>query len=206
VGRRPRPRLFDTFGKKMNREEYIKIERAKEINYQPWLELSDDERKEQENYHDFLREYRNISIGKGAFISRKSFVAKNTVVGTRSWIAAYAIVRGNVKIGSNCSINSYAHVAGSVIIGNDVRIAGSASIYGFNHGHERIDIPIFAQPSSSKGIEICNDVWIGANALIADGVCIQTGSIVAGGSVVVKNIPEYKIVAGNPAKIIKDRK
>ena len=54
-------------------------------------------------------------------------------------------------------------------------------------------------------IEICNDVWLGANVIVVDGVTIGDGVIVAAGSVVTKNIPPYAIVGGVPAKIIKYR-
>ncbi|NBT48388.1 MAG: antibiotic acetyltransferase [Actinobacteria bacterium] len=62
-------------------------------------------------------------------------------------------------------------------------------------------------PSSySKGdIIIKNDVWIGINCTILDGVTIENGAVVAAGSVVVKNVPPYAIVGGNPAKVIKYR-
>lgn len=52
---------------------------------------------------------------------------------------------------------------------------------------------------------IANDVWIGANVIISGGIQIGTGAIVAAGSVVVKDIPPYAIVGGNPAKIIRYR-
>jgi acetyltransferase-like isoleucine patch superfamily enzyme len=56
-----------------------------------------------------------------------------------------------------------------------------------------------------KNIEIGNDVWIGANAIILDGIKIHDGSIIAANSVVTKNVPPYAIVAGSPAKIVKYR-
>lgn len=60
--------------------------------------------------------------------------------------------------------------------------------------------------SYSKGdIIIKNDVWIGANCTILDGITIGNGSVIAAGSVVVKDVPEYAIVGGNPAKVIKYR-
>lgn len=54
-----------------------------------------------------------------------------------------------------------------------------------------------------KGIEIKNDVWIGMNAVILPGVKIGNGAVVAAGSVVTKDVPDYAMVAGVPAKIIK---
>jgi maltose O-acetyltransferase len=57
--------------------------------------------------------------------------------------------------------------------------------------------------SISKPIRIYDNVWIGERVIIYKGVEIGEGSIVAGGSVVVKSVPEYTIVAGNPAKVVK---
>lgn len=51
-----------------------------------------------------------------------------------------------------------------------------------------------------------DDVWIGANAVIVDGVTIGAHSIVAGGAVVTKDVAPYSIVGGSPAKLIKDRR
>jgi len=62
------------------------------------------------------------------------------------------------------------------------------------------------QPSISKGgVKIEDDVWIGAGATILDGVSIGKGAIVGASSLVNKNVPEYTIVAGIPAKTIKER-
>lgn len=56
-----------------------------------------------------------------------------------------------------------------------------------------------------ENITVGNDVWIGANVIIVDGVSIGNGAIIAAGSVVTKNIPHYAIVGGIPAKIIRNR-
>jgi acetyltransferase-like isoleucine patch superfamily enzyme len=61
------------------------------------------------------------------------------------------------------------------------------------------------QPELREGITIGNDVWIGSGVKIMDGVHIGDGVVVAAGSVVTKSIPEYSVVAGVPARIIKTR-
>ncbi len=91
-------------------------------------------------------------------------------------------------------------------MGNGVRIASHVSIVGFNHGFDDLDTPIYRQPLTSKGIEIEDDVWIGANAAILDGVCIGKGSIIAAGAVVTQDIPAYSIAGGVPARVLKSRK
>lgn len=64
---------------------------------------------------------------------------------------------------------------------------------------------MISQPCVSKGIRIGNDVWIGANAVILDGVTISDGVVVGAGSVVTQNIEAYAVVVGNPALVKKLR-
>jgi len=84
-------------------------------------------------------------------------------------------------------------------------VAPNCMIAGGNHNYSRIDKPMMFQGSNSKGIIIEDDVWIGANSSILDGVKIGKGAIIAAGSVVTKDVCAYDIVAGVPAKKINSR-
>ena len=85
-------------------------------------------------------------------------------------------------------------------------IAPNCMIASGNHGIKDNNIPMIEQQCYSKGkIVIEDDVWIGANCVILDGVKISTGAVVGGGSIVTKDIPHKAVVVGNPAKIIKYR-
>jgi acetyltransferase-like isoleucine patch superfamily enzyme len=115
---------------------------------------------------------------------------------------------GSITIGNNCSINPYTILYGhgeGLIIGNNVLIAGHCLIIPANHVFSRTDLPINRQGTSSKGIVIGDDVWIGAGCQILDGVTIGQGAIVAAGSVVNKNVTPFSIVGGVPASLIKIR-
>ena len=115
---------------------------------------------------------------------------------------------GTIQIGDRCSINPYTVIYGhgaGVQIGHDVLIAGHCLIIPANHVFTRTDVPINRQGTSSQGIVIEDDVWIGAGCRILDGVRIGRGAIVAAGSVVNKSVDPYTIVGGVPAKKIKDR-
>ena len=92
---------------------------------------------------------------------------------------------------------------GPVTVGNDVMLAQNIVASGLNHGYEDIAQPISTQACTTKAIVIEDEVWIGANAVITSGVCVGKHSVVAAGSVVTKNVPPYSIVAGNPARLIK---
>ncbi|QJD82951.1 CatB-related O-acetyltransferase [Cohnella herbarum] len=110
-------------------------------------------------------------------------------------------------------IKDYGWVLDKLIIGNYVCIAsGVVILMGGNHNHhpEWITVYPFVEqiefsyvPKGDTIIE--SDAWIGMNAMIMPGVKIGEGAIVAAGSVVVKEVPPYTIVGGNPAKEIKKR-
>lgn len=76
-----------------------------------------------------------------------------------------------------------------------------------NHAFDRTDIPMGEQGvQQEKPVIIGNDVWLGQRVIILPGVHIGNGVIVGAGAVVTKDVPDYAVVAGNPARIIKYRK
>lgn len=181
--------------------------RIRDVDYMPWMRNNEKEREEQSAVQQRLEQEHNCSFGINCFVSPQAAMFPSTLqMGDRSYIAAGAIVRNtSLVIGADCTINSYAIVTGKVTMGDGVRIASLASIYGFNHGYESTDVPIFRQPITSKGIEIGDDVWIGANAVIVDGVSIGAHSIIGAGAVVTKDVPAYSIAGGSPARVIRSR-
>ena len=112
-----------------------------------------------------------------------------------------------VRIGNHCRISygTFLNGTGSIIIGDDVLIGMNVKVITTNHVFDRIDIPIREQGEISKPIIIGNDVWIGANVIILPGISIGNGCIIGAGSIVTRNLPDYSIAVGNPAKIIKIR-
>jgi hypothetical protein len=90
-------------------------------------------------------------------------------------------------------------------MGDGVRIGAHTSILGFNHSMAT-DRPIHQQGTWSKGITLGDDVWIGSNATILDGVTVGDHVIIGAGSVVTKDVPDWAVVAGNPARVLRDRR
>ncbi|MFZ0597968.1 MAG: DapH/DapD/GlmU-related protein, partial [Flavobacterium sp.] len=116
-----------------------------------------------------------------------------------------------IKIGENVQINDYVHIGavGSITIGNNVLMASKIYISDHNHGSyddissdHPMSIPIERQ-SICKPVIIDDNVWIGESVCILPGVTIGKGCVIGALSVVTKDIPDYSIAAGNPAKVVK---
>ncbi len=134
-----------------------------------------------------------ISIGRNIFIGRGSILScKNGDI----------VLEKNVVIGFNCEIIS----ASNVTIGENTLISAYVYIIGGGHEYSRIDVPISEQEKPSYGIKIKKNCWIGAGALIFDGIIIGKDTIIAAGAVVSKDIPPFSIAAGVPARVAKFRK
>ena len=98
--------------------------------------------------------------------------------------------------------NRIVMIMGRVIMGEDVLFQGGG------HSYANPDVPIGAEGNlPDSPIEIGDDVWIGARAIVLPG-CMRIGahSIIGAGAVVTKDVPDYAIVGGNPAKVIRMRK
>lgn len=112
----------------------------------------------------------------------------------------------SVELGDNSGLGINCRISGKTIIGNNVMMGPNVCIFTTNHAFDRTDIPMNLQGMSvQRPVVIEDDVWIGANVIILPGVTISKGSIIGAGAVVTKNVPEYAIVGGNPAKILKTR-
>ncbi|GEP95487.1 acetyltransferase [Chitinophaga cymbidii] len=113
----------------------------------------------------------------------------------------------NIVIGSFTGLNTGGWIGNDTIIGNDVMFGPEVTILSGSHNFERTDIPMREQGATQrKPVVIGDDVWIGTRAIILPGIKIGSHSIIGAGSVVTKDVPEYAIVAGNPAVIKKFRK
>ncbi len=111
----------------------------------------------------------------------------------------------NIKIGNNSSIGINARISGPLEIGDDVMMGPNVSIFTQNHETENIYKPMRLQTAQKEKVTIGDDCWIGANSVILPGVTIGRGVIVGAGAVVTKNVPDFAVVGGVPAKIIKMR-
>lgn len=146
-----------------------------------------------------LNNPKHIHFGKGVGIGENAFFLP--VVSDNGHKYNPSIIVGDgTWIGKGCSIAAI----NKVEIGKHVLFAGQVHITDHSHGYEDISLPISPQPLITKGpITIDDDCWLGFGCEILSGVHIGKHSIVAARSVVTKDVPAYTIVAGNPARIVK---
>lgn len=115
--------------------------------------------------------------------------------------------KGILNIGENTVINSYTMIAcmKNITIGKNVMIAPYVYILDVDHEFGNTTIPIASQGYIVEEVIIGDDVWIGTNTIITNGVTIGNGVVIGANSVVTRDIPQFAIVAGSPAKVIKYR-
>lgn len=112
-----------------------------------------------------------------------------------------------IEMGDDSGIGARTQIPSDTIIGKNVILSRDCFILNCNHRYERVDIPIVNQGfKEAKRTIIEDDCWIGLGTLMTPGRIVKKGTIVAMGSVLTKDFPEYSIVGGNPAKLIKQRK
>ena len=132
--------------------------------------------------------YRKFSLGDNSVI--ESFSCINNAV-------------GDVVIGNHTRIGLHNTIIGPVTIGSHVNLAQGITVTALNHNFHDSEKRIDEQGVSTASVTIEDDIWIGANATILPGVCIGQHSVVAAGAVVTKDVPPHSLVAGVPAKVIK---
>ena len=132
--------------------------------------------------------YRKFSLGNYSVV--ESFACINNAV-------------GDVLIGDYTRIGLHNTIIGPVKIGHHVNLAQGITVTALNHNFDDTNKRIDEQGVSTNAVTIEDDVWIGANAVILQGVTIGNHCVVAAGAVVTKDVPPHSLVAGVPAKVIK---
>lgn len=120
---------------------------------------------------------------------------------------AYVEHPGRLEIGDRSGLGIDAYLDGPIRIGMNVMMAPRVTIFRRNHALSRTDVPMIDQGFDEfVPLEIEDDVWIGYGVIIVPSVKrIGRGSVLAAGAVVVKDVPPYTIVGGNPARVLKTR-
>ena len=151
-----------------------------------------------------LPESRHLKLAK----KLRGFWAKKIVrsFGKNVNVEKNASFTPGLSIGDNSGVGISCEINGNVTIGNDVMMGPEVVIYTSGHCFDRTDIPMCEQDMTEpKEVIIGDDVWLGRRVIIMPGVHIGKGCIIGAGAVVTKNIPEYSVAVGVPAKVVKSR-
>ena len=150
------------------------------------------------------------------FVHESSYIDDDVTIGAGTKIWHFCHVQKGARIGGNCSFGQNVNISNNVMIGNNCRIQNNVSIYE----GVRLEDGVFCGPSCvftndltpratfSKGVSeykktlVKEGASIGANATIVCGHTIGAYAMVAAGAVVTKDVPDYTLVAGVPAKIL----
>ena len=151
----------------------------------------------------------STKFGGKLFKKMRAFAAKGFVrkCGKNVNIEHGASISSKLSIGDNSGIGIDCICGGELTIGNDVMMGPECVIISRNHEFSDTTIPMRLQGyKEDEPCVIGDDVWIGRRVMIMPGVTIGNGVVIAAGAVVTKDVPDYAIVGGVPARIIKYRK
>ena len=146
----------------------------------------------------YLRlKFKGVKFGKAVDLINVRFmiIGENVSFGNNVRLQASnkIVVMDNSYIGHNNHI-----YGGNIIIGKDFMSGPNVCIMAGNHG-KKLGIPMNKQDTNSIGIIIGDDVWVGSNSTILDGVRVGDHVVIGAGSVVTRDLPKFSICVGNPA-------
>lgn len=153
---------------------------------------------------------KNLTVASGSFI--KGFkhirIGQDVSLGPGIQLCAENTDK-NIEIGDYCSFNSNVMInadhGGFIKLGKGVLIGPNVVLRSSNKNFVKKNVVIKDQGHKPGFIVIEDDVWIGANVVVLSGVTIGKGAVIAAGAIVTKDVEEYAIVAGVPAKKIGSR-
>lgn len=182
------PRFLDSVGRAPVVGKGLTVRHPKKIRLGNHVVLDDDV------VLDSKGDTGGITIGDRVLIGRQTILS---------------VFSGTLEIGDGCNLGSRCRVAtrSRLVLGRSVLIAANCYLGAPNHRFERIDVPVIAQgtPADSGGLEIADNVWIGAGVTVLDGVRIGRDAIIGAHSLVTRDVPPYAIAAGAPARVIRMR-
>lgn len=168
------------------------------------------------NLENFIFRWKNSGIHKTVTLknTNKITLGKNCRIGEQSYLLCwneYCHGKFHQKLNSSLTIgdnfnatrNLTIQCCNSITIGDNVLVASNVFIADYNHGIINPENYYINNELVVKHVSISDGVWIGQGSYILPGVNIGKYSIIGAGSVVTKDIPDYSMAVGNPAKIIK---
>jgi acetyltransferase-like isoleucine patch superfamily enzyme len=151
---------------------------------------------------DYVTVYAHPGAQGGVYLGEKVQISRWSIIELGRGEGSLH-VGPNTYIQAGCVLNAF---VSSIIIGADCLIAHYCAFMPYQHSFADTGRPIHKQPLTSRGnIVLEDDVWLGLNVCVMDGVTIGKGAIVGAGAVVTKDIPPYAIAVGAPARVIRFR-
>ncbi len=139
------------------------------------------------------------SGNRGITIGNFVMVGRNSVIGCKE---------GDIRIGdrTNIGINCIVHSESQVEIGANVLISSFCYVLGGGrHDFDRVDVPIIQQGSTTRGVVIEDNCWLGAGVTVLDGVTIGHDAVIGAGAVVTQDVEPFAIAVGIPARFLRSR-
>jgi len=133
-----------------------------------------------------------ITLGEGVFLGR------GTILSCKD---------GDIVLGDrvNIGFNSEVFSGSRVEVGKDGLFAAYTYLVGGGHEFERVDLPVLEQARTSRGISLGDNVWLGARAIVLDGVRLGRHVVVGAGAVVTGDLPDGSVAVGVPARVVRTR-
>ena len=164
-----------------------------------------------------LRFASRIRLGHGSYLDEGVYIhacpagveiGANTLVMHGAVLHVYNfrnLPHAGIRIGRDSLIGEYTVIRGQggVTIGDRVYTSPMTQIIAVNHVFDDPERPFVNQGITAEGIVVEDDVWLGASAVITDGVRIGRGAVVAAGAVVTRDVPAHTVVAGVPARVVR---
>lgn len=165
-----------------------------------------------------LRYASHLRLGKGAYLDESVYIhacpqgveiGENTLVMHGAVLHVYnfrGLPHAFIRIGRDSLVGEYSVIRGQggVTIGDRVYTSPGTQIIAVNHVFDDPKRPFVEQGITAEGIVIEDDVWLGSNCVITDGVRVGKGAVVAAGAVVTRDVPPHTVVGGVPAKVIRE--
>jgi acetyltransferase-like isoleucine patch superfamily enzyme len=162
-------------------------------------------------FADQIRLGKNVYLDQGVYLHacpQGIEIGDNSLVMHGSVLHVYNfrdLPHAFIRIGANSLIGelNVLRGQGGIAMGDRVYTASNVQILAVNHVYDDPTRPIIEQGITAEGIVIEDDVWIGASAIITDGVTIGQGAVVAAGAVVTADVPAHTVVGRVPARALK---
>jgi len=160
----------------------------------------------------------NVKLGRGAYLDHGVYLHAcpgGISIGSESLVMKNAILHvynfrdlphAGIRIGARSLIGESCILRGQggIVIGDDVYFGTLVQALAVNHVFADTSKPISHQGITAQGIEVADGAWVGSGAILLDGVRVGRNAVVGAGAVVNRDVPDYCVAVGNPARVVRN--